>query len=175
MHLLWFAILHCLCAGQHTHTHTPLGFGLPSQNSSISVFVNELDFRFNMSVESIIGYNPTCDAWSRFLTDPADSNMPFCPLYVCQYEIRRANTFLLPSVLASKNAAQLASFSFCLEVERLFFSLMASIHSLYSFTQRWIWDLMYTHASTFLLAYSVVPWKSLLLFYRFIMRTARGY
>ena len=171
----WLAILPFISAGPHTHTHTRLGFSLPSQNSSVGVFVNELDHHFNESIESILNTDSTCDAWTRFFTDPTDSNMPFCPLSLCHSEIRRAGRHLLPSVLATAHHAQYSTFGIWFHAERLFSSFSHSCYSLYSDIHRRLFDFLYINGPTLLLGYTFIPWRSTFHFVRFIFRSVRSH
>ena len=82
---------------------------------------------------------------------------------------------LSPSYIAAANRAQLISFSVWSEAERLTTSVLSYVFSQYLIIEKFVWELLYKHATTLVLAYSFVPWRTLVWVIRFTFRPARAH
>ena len=156
-----------------SHTHTLVGFRLPSYNYTAMFFADTLEVQFNETLSHLLAVNPYCDSWINFQFNPGDFAMPHCPISLCEQDIRRVTAFLRPSVLLTDKPWETLAFAFWFAFEQCVFLVVEYCANLVSCFEGIAFEFVMNNAGTIYLVHSFIPWRFISNMFRSLQRFSR--
>ena len=122
----------------------------------------------------LLDSQPYCDSWINFQYNPGDFALPYCPISICEHDIRRVTQYLRPSVLMEDKPWETLAFSFWFIIEQRVVVVGDFLATCYGNFKNIAFEFVVSHAPTIYMLHSMFPWRFVSGVFRSLHRSARN-